>query len=153
MQKKGTFPLALGAVVLFVLMILFTHGHKEVVETQQSALMNFAALVPADGVVELNKDAPPPGKQFVGEDAVAVVLFVQEAGLVPYSGPKHTPAPGYSWSIRCRDGMGNDLFVLYLDGNELEYYNSTDERDAVYYSLSQEDMDALHTKLEQFFKS
>ena len=79
--------------------------------------------------------------------------MVQEAGLVPYSGPKHTPAPGYSWSIRCTDGVGNDLFALYLDRNEIEYYSFTDEQDAMYYSLATEDLDALDAKLEQLYNN
>lgn len=152
MQEKTNIFLLLGAVALFVLVMLFAHQPKYV-ETEQAVLVDFAALVPADGVVELNKDAPPPGKQFVGEDAVAVVLAVQEAGLIPYSGPKHTPAPGYSWSVRCKDGVGNDLFFLYLDRNEVAYCSSTDEQDDTYYSLSQEDINALYAKLEQFFNA
>lgn len=152
MQEKTNIFLLLGAVALFVLVMLFAHQPKYV-ETEQSVLVDFAALVPADGVVELNRDAPPPGKQFIGEDAVTVVLAVQEAGLIPYSGPKHTPAPGYSWSIRCKDGLGNDLFVLYLDRNEIEYCSSTDEQDAMYYSLTTGDVDALDAKLEQLYNN
>ena len=152
MKNKTNMWLLLGVVVLFVFAVLFTH-QPEYTEPEQAVLVDFAALVPADGVVELNRDAPPPGNQFIGEDAIAVVLAVQEAGLIPYSGPKHTPAPGYSWSIRCKDGLGNDLFVLYLDRNEVEYCSSIDEQDDMYYSVSQEDMDALHVKLEQFFNT
>ena len=151
MQNKTNMWLLLGVVILFVLAVLFTHQPKYM-EDEQAVLVDFAALVPADGVVELNRDAPPPGKQFIGEDAIAVVLAVQEAGLIPYSGPKHTPAPGYAWSISCMDGAGNDLFILYVGTSEVQYYSFSDETN-MYYSLSQEDMDALHVKLEQFFNT
>lgn len=152
MQKKTNFFLLLGASALVVFVMLFAH-HPKYVETEQTVLVDFAALVPADGLVELNRDAPPPGKQFTGEDAVAVVLAVQNAGLVPYSGPRHTPAPGYSWSIRCTDGLGNDLFVLYLDRNEIEYCSFTDEQDDMYYSLTTGHVDALNAKLQQLYNN
>ena len=149
MAKKTNLLLLSLAAMLFVLLMVLSHQHKKK-EIEHAVLVNFVALVPADGMVELNRDAPPPGKQFAGEDAVAVVLTVQNAGLVPYSGPKHTPAPGYSWRIRCTDGLGNDLFVLYLNRNEIEYCSSTDEQDAMYYSLAPEDVDAMDAKLQLY---
>ncbi len=150
-KKTNLLLLSLAAMLLVLLMVLSHQNKRE--EMEHAVLVDFVALVPADGMVELNRDAPPPGKQFAGEDAVAVVLDVQNAGLVPYSGPKHTPAPGHSWSIRCTDGLGNDLFVLYLDRNEIEYYSFTDEQDAMYYSLATEDLDALDAKLEQLYNN
>ncbi len=150
-RKSNLLFLGLAA-MLFVLLMVLSHQHKKQ-EIEHAVLVDFAALVPADGMVELNRDAPPPGKQFTGEDAVAVVLAVQNAGLVPYSGPRHTPAPGYSWSIRCTDGLGNDLFVLYLDRNEIAYRSFTDEQDAMYYSLTTGDVDALDAKLQQLYNN
>ncbi len=150
MQKKASLFLLLGAVVLAALMVLSVH-RPEYVETEHAVLVDFAALVPADGVVEvMNGLTGPPNKQFTGENAVEVVLTVQNAGLIPYSGPKHTLAPGYHWSVRCKDAEGNILFGLYVN-REIQYYNPTALEDPMYYSLSEEDEAALLLKMEELF--
>ncbi len=151
MQQKSKLFYLFGAAVLFVLVILSSHRHKYV-ETEQAVLVDFVALVPVGGVVELrNGLTGPPDKLFAGDDAVEVVLAVQNAGLIPYSGPKHTPAPGYAWSIRCKDEVGNTLFGLYVD-REVQYYSPANAEDPMYYLLSQEDQAALLLKMEELFK-
>ena len=149
MQKRTNLLLLLGAVALVALIILSAH-RPGYVETEQAVLVDFAVLVPEDGVVEvMNGLTGPPEKRFTGEDAKEIVLIVQNAGLVPYSGPKHTLAPGYHWSVRCKDLEGNILFGLYVN-REIQYYNP-DLEDPMYYLLSEEDEAALLLKIEELF--
>lgn len=151
MQKKANLFLLLGAVALFVLVVLFAHQPRYV-ETEQAMLVDFAALVPADGVVELqNRLSSGAEKQFKAQDALEIVLAVQNTELIPYSGPKHTLAPGGHWSIVCKDLDGNLVFSFLLGSGEVQYYNPNDIESPMYYSLSKEDEAALLLKMEELF--
>lgn len=152
MQKKTNFFVLLCMVALFVLVMLFAH-RPGYVETDQDVLVDFAAFVPEDGVVELmDSRAGLPEKQFPGQDAVDIILSIQNAGITPYSGPKHTPAPDI-WRASCKDSQGNLVFSLSLDRQEICYSHPAEGIETMFYSISQEDMDALHAKLEQFFNT
>lgn len=153
MQKKtDVWPVA-GAVVLFVLAVIFSHFPGNV-ETEHAVLVDFAALVPADGVVELmDYRVGPLEKQFTGRDAVELISAMQDAGITPYSGPKHTPAPGSSWRASCKDSQGTLVFSLSLNGGEICYSNPAKGIEAMYYSLAPEDVDALDAKLQQIYNN